>query len=84
MKAARSASAPALELFLDRTNTPLGELIVVADQDGRLRLVGFTDGHPRIERELEAHGSVKRSRAIEISSCPRPPTTGLRRKNAAE
>lgn len=62
MKATRLASAPALELFLDRIDTPLGELIVVADADDRLRLVGFTDGHPRMERELEARGSVKRVR----------------------
>jgi len=62
MKAARLASAASLELFLDRMDTPLGELIVVADADGRLRLVGFTDGHPRMERELEAQATVKRVR----------------------
>ena len=62
MKAARNATTPSLELFLDRIETPLGELIVVADRDERLRLVGFTDGHPRIERELESQGTVKRVR----------------------
>lgn len=62
MKAARAASAGSLELFLDRIDTPLGELLVVADAGGRLRLVGFSDGHPRVERELEAQGQLKRAR----------------------
>ena len=62
MRTSQVASSTSLELFLDRIETPLGELIVVADADDRLRLVGFTDGHPRLERELEAHGTVKRAR----------------------
>ena len=62
MKAARVASAPSLELFLDRIDTPLGELVIVADANDRLRLVGFSDGHPRVERELETQGTVTRTR----------------------
>ncbi len=42
-----------LRLFTDRTRTPIGELILVADADGRLRAVGWTDCEDRLERDLD-------------------------------
>src|SRR5688572_24636380 len=32
-----------LRLLLDHTDTPIGRLAIVADEDGRLRAVGWTD-----------------------------------------
>lgn len=42
-------------LLTDRIDTPLGELSILADSAGRLRAVGFTEGHARMERRLLAH-----------------------------
>jgi methylated-DNA-[protein]-cysteine S-methyltransferase len=53
MKAARLKTPDSLEFFIDHIATPLGELVLVSDNEGRLRTVGFTDGHARIERELK-------------------------------
>jgi len=39
-------------LLEDRLTTPIGVLSVVADERGRLRAVGFRDGHSRMERTL--------------------------------
>ena len=39
---------------LDHLVTPLGELALVADADRRLRALGFTGGHARMERTLRA------------------------------
>ncbi len=38
--------------MLDHVETPIGELALVADEDGRLRAVGWTDGHARMDRQL--------------------------------
>ena len=37
-------------LLIDRIHTPVGELAIVADEAGRLRAVGFCDGHARMEQ----------------------------------
>ena len=39
-------------LWLDHIETPLGELALVADGAGRLRALGWTDGHARMQRTL--------------------------------
>jgi methylated-DNA-[protein]-cysteine S-methyltransferase len=39
------------QLLMDHLDTPLGRLVIVAD-GGRLRAVGWTDGHARMERML--------------------------------
>jgi methylated-DNA-[protein]-cysteine S-methyltransferase len=46
----------ALHLFVDRTKTPIGELLIVADRDGRLRAAEWTDcaSLPRLERQYGA------------------------------
>jgi len=44
-----------LELLLDRIDTPIGVLLVVADQDGNLRAVDWTDYEPRMRCLLRRH-----------------------------
>lgn len=47
--------ADVLRLLTDRIDTPIGELIVVADGDDRLRSVFFADGEEKMVRTLGAH-----------------------------
>jgi methylated-DNA-[protein]-cysteine S-methyltransferase len=47
--------ADVLRLFLDRTETPIGELLIVADEEGRLRAVEWTDEEARALRLLRLH-----------------------------
>ncbi len=44
-----------LELLLDRIDTPLGELVLIADHAARLRAVDWTDYEPRMLRLLGLH-----------------------------
>ncbi len=41
-----------LRLFIDRTATPIGELMVVADDEGRLRAIDWTDREAGMLRSL--------------------------------
>ena len=47
-------SRPA-RLFLDRQPSPIGELLVVADEAGALRALDFHDHEPRLDRLLKTH-----------------------------
>lgn len=42
-----------LRLISDRTDTPLGEMIVVGDSDGALRAAYWTEGDGRLRRSLD-------------------------------
>jgi methylated-DNA-[protein]-cysteine S-methyltransferase len=44
-----------LRLLLDRTRTPIGELIIVADREGNLRVVDWTDHEDRMRQGLRRH-----------------------------
>ena len=44
-----------LELLIDRVATPIGELLVVADRDGNLRALDWTDHEARMRRLLDRH-----------------------------
>jgi methylated-DNA-[protein]-cysteine S-methyltransferase len=44
-----------LQLLVDRINTPIGELLIVADQEGSLRAVDWTDYEDRMRRLLRLH-----------------------------
>ena len=44
-----------LQLLLDRIETPIGEMLLVADGDGSLRAVDWTDHEDRMTRLLRLH-----------------------------
>lgn len=44
-----------LRLLVDRIDTPLGEMLLVADGDGSLRAVDWTDHEARMHRLLRLH-----------------------------
>jgi methylated-DNA-[protein]-cysteine S-methyltransferase len=45
--------ADPLDFFIDRLATPIGELIVIADADGALRTIDWTDHETRMKRLLD-------------------------------
>jgi len=61
-------------LRLDRMETPVGTLAIVADERGALRAVGFEEDHARMEGELARRGG-----ALERASDPSGLTSALRR-----
>jgi len=44
-----------LRLLVDRIGTPIGELILVADADGRLHGIGWADHEEMLQRDLRRH-----------------------------
>ena len=44
-----------LQLRIDRLNTPIGEMLIVTDQNGNLRAVDWADYEPRMLRLLRLH-----------------------------
>jgi methylated-DNA-[protein]-cysteine S-methyltransferase len=44
-----------LQLFIDRIDTPIGELLLVADETGKVRAVDWTDYESRMLRLLRLH-----------------------------
>ncbi len=44
-----------LALLVDRIRTPLGELAIICDEDGRLRAVEWTEHDDRMHRSLRRH-----------------------------
>lgn len=57
--------AEPLSLLMDRIKTPIGELAIVADEDGRLRAVEWTEHDDRMHQSFRLHygrnGHVLRS-----------------------
>jgi len=49
------AGARPLTLLIDRIKTPIGELAIVADEDGRLRAVEWSDHDERLHHALRLH-----------------------------
>lgn len=47
--------ADVLELYIDRIETPIGELLLVADGDGKLRALDWADYEERMQRLLRVH-----------------------------
>lgn len=58
-----------LHLLLDRIDTPLGELSIVADQQGNLRFTSWADDEAHLLPSLEHHFGKDQ---ISISSCRNP------------
>jgi methylated-DNA-[protein]-cysteine S-methyltransferase len=48
-----------LKLLIDRMETPIGELLLVADEAGRVRAVDWADYEPRLLRLLRLHYGKK-------------------------
>ena len=44
-----------VDFFIDRLTTPIGELIVIADGQGRLRSIDWTDHEKRMLKQLDRH-----------------------------
>lgn len=44
-----------LHLLMDRIDTPIGKMLIVADQDGNLRAADWTDHETRMDRFLRLH-----------------------------
>src|SRR5260370_37562799 len=44
-----------LQLLIDRLGTPIGELFIVADHNGNLRVADWTDHEVRMRRLLPLH-----------------------------
>jgi methylated-DNA-[protein]-cysteine S-methyltransferase len=44
-----------LRLLVDRIKTPIGELVIVADEDGRLRASGWSERDARMQRTLRSY-----------------------------
>lgn len=63
---------PSLDFLVDRLPTPIGELVVVADRDGRLRAVDWTDHEDRMLALLRTQ-----YRGREISLTPAHDPAGL-------
>ena len=66
-----------LELLIDRLPTPIGELIVVADRDGKLRALDWTDHEPNMRRLLDRHYG-KKGYTLEKARDPGGLTTAMR------
>jgi methylated-DNA-[protein]-cysteine S-methyltransferase len=48
-----------LRLMIDRLDTPIGEMVIVADYDGNLRAAEWTDHEERMHRFLRLHYGEK-------------------------
>jgi methylated-DNA-[protein]-cysteine S-methyltransferase len=44
-----------LQLLVDRLDTPIGEMLIVADHDGNIRATAWTDREERMRRSLRLH-----------------------------
>src|ERR1700730_3479709 len=44
-----------LQLLIDRTDTPIGEFLIVADRDGNLRATAWIDHEEGLRRQLSQH-----------------------------
>lgn len=49
-------------LLFDELETPLGRLVLVTEENQALRLVGFYEGHPRMEQELGVRASLRKAK----------------------
>lgn len=70
-------------MLLDHLASPLGELVLVADDEGRLRALGWATEHARMERQLRAASRIPDLR-LEPAVDPFGLSTGLRAYFAGE
>jgi methylated-DNA-[protein]-cysteine S-methyltransferase len=67
-----------LELLIDRLPTPIGELIIIADREGRLRTIDWTDHEARMKQLLDRHYGKGRY-TLKPARDPGGLTTAMRR-----
>lgn len=72
-----------LALLIDRTDTPLGELLVVADREGNLRASHWTDHETSLRRSLSQHYG-ENGFTLEEARNPNNLTDAIRRYFAGE
>lgn len=72
-----------LELLLDRVETEIGELRILADREGRLRVVDWNDYEPRMLRLLRLHYGENGFRIKEMRN-PHGFSTALQRYFSGE
>ena len=72
-----------LSLLIDRTDTPLGELLIVADREGNLRASHWTDHETTLRRSLSQHYG-ENGFTLEAARNPNNLTEALRRYFAGE
>jgi methylated-DNA-[protein]-cysteine S-methyltransferase len=70
--------AEPLALLIDRLPTPIGELIVVADRDGKMRALDWTDHEPNMRRLLDRHYG-KKGYTLQKARDPGGLTTAMRK-----
>lgn len=75
--------ADGLQLFFERIETPIGELLIVADREKNLRAVGWTEYEPRMRRLLRLHYGEE---GFRLEPAPRSsdPATALKNYFAGE
>src|SRR5262245_42772605 len=69
--------AEPLHLFSDSLATPIGELILIADAQGRLRATDWSDHHDRLQRTLRLQFG-RQGVALQPRRDPRGLSTALR------
>jgi methylated-DNA-[protein]-cysteine S-methyltransferase len=67
-----------LQLWMDRIDTPIGEMLIVTDGDGNLRAADWTDHETRMRRLLRLHYGDNAFR-LEANSNPNGLIDGIRR-----
>jgi methylated-DNA-[protein]-cysteine S-methyltransferase len=72
-----------LQLLIDRFETPIGEMLIVADRDGNLRAAGWADYEHRLQRSLRHHCGENGFR-LEMHSNPHGLTSAIRSYFAGE
>lgn len=72
-----------LQLLIDRIDTPIGEMLIVADHDGNLRATDWTDHESRMRRFLTLHYG-KKGFTLEPARNPNSLTNAIRSYFAGE
>jgi methylated-DNA-[protein]-cysteine S-methyltransferase len=72
-----------LRLLIDRIETPIGEMVIVADRDGNLRAIDWTEHEPRTHRYLQLHYG-ENDFQLEAVSDPHGLSAAIRRYFAGE
>jgi methylated-DNA-[protein]-cysteine S-methyltransferase len=75
--------ADKLQLFIERVDTPIGELLLVADRDKNLRAIDWNEYEPRMRRFLRLHYG-KDGFTLDAATSPSELTAAMKRYFAGE